>query len=335
MSDQNCTLVDRWWFLVPFFIGDILMVTAAVLIYEQAGRPMNAVEVSAFSGCVLCGALLGAWPFVLRSRAAIKAYEVNQLSSTLSQIQRSEEVAQCISNATGQWQAVQEQAASTLATAREITENMATVLKEFRELFKRAADTERNNLRLEVSKLKRAEADWLHVLVRIMDHVYALYSAGVRSKQPNLIEQFTNFQNACRDAARRVGLVPLLAIPGTAFNPELHQVLNPNEPVPNNATVAEMLATGYAYQGQLIRRVLVAVRAGDLEPQGGSNGTENCGDSPSVSGTVSSTVNNIESEKHQSDAGGWFPPADQISAKEPEHSADSGPEEQSSPPVKS
>lgn len=251
--------------MVPFIVGDVLLVAAAILIYAQGGRPMNAVETSVFGACMVGGALVGVWPFVLKNKAALKTYEVNELTNTLSQIQRSEEVAQSIATATGQWHAVQEQAASTLAAAREITENMANALKEFRELFNRAADTERNTLRLEVSKLRRAEADWLHVLVRIMDHVYALYTAGVRSGQPTLIEQFTNFQNACRDAARRVGFVPVLATPGTPFDPEVHQVLNPSEPVPTNATVAEMLATGYAYQGQLIRRVLVAVRA--AEPQ--------------------------------------------------------------------
>jgi len=261
MTDDARVPANRWWFLLPFVLGDLVMLTAATLIYMRAGRPMNAVETAAFSACVCCGALFGVWPFVLRNKAALKAYEINELTTTLSQIQRSEEVAQCIANATGQWHAVHEQAATTLAAAREIAESMANTQKEFRALFDRAADTERNNLRLEVNKLRRAEADWLHVLVRIMDHVYALYAAGVRSGQRALIEQFANFQNACRDAARRIGLVPVLAAPGETFNPEIHQLMNPNDPVPGNAIVAEMLATGYAYQGQLIRRVLVVLQA--------------------------------------------------------------------------
>ncbi|HOK78064.1 MAG TPA: nucleotide exchange factor GrpE [Verrucomicrobiota bacterium] len=261
MSDDARVPASRWWFLVPFVLGDLVMLTAATLIYMRAGRPMNVVETTTFSACVCCGALLGVWPFVLRNKAALKAYEINELSTTLSQIQRSEEVAQCIANATGQWHAVHEQAAATLAAAREIAESMANTQKEFRALFDRAADTDRNNLRLEVNKLRRAEADWLHVLVRIMDHVYALYAAGVRSGQRALIEQFANFQNACRDAARRVGLVPVLAAPGETFNPEIHQLMNPNDPVPANAIVSEMLATGYAYQGQLIRRALVVLQA--------------------------------------------------------------------------
>jgi len=235
--------------------------TAALLIYLQAQRPMSAVETVAFTVCVVGGAVLGVWPLVLRDRAALKRYEVSELTSTLSQIQRSEEVAQNITNATGQWHAIQEQAVSTLAAAREVAGSMASTQQEFRTFFDRASDAERNNLRLEVNKLRRAEADWLQTLVRVLDHVYALYAAGVRSGQTGLIEQFANFQNACRDAARRVGLVPVLVAPGASFDAEVHQLLNPDAAVPAGATVAEMLATGYAFQGQLLRRALVVLNA--------------------------------------------------------------------------
>jgi len=63
------------------------------------------------------------------------------------------------------------------------------------------------HLELETAKLRRAEGDWLQVTVRILDHVFALYVAAARSGQPRLAEQIAAFQNACRDAARRVGLV--------------------------------------------------------------------------------------------------------------------------------
>ena len=64
-------------------------------------------------------------------------------------------------------------------------------------------DVDLRKVRLEVEKLRRAEGEWLQVLVRVLDHVYALHLGALRSGQPNLIEQLSNFQNACRDAARR------------------------------------------------------------------------------------------------------------------------------------
>ena len=91
--------------------------------------------------------------------------------------------------------------------------------------MQRANDSERATLRLEVEKLRRAEADWLQVLVRMLDHVYALHQGALRSGQPMLIEQVGNFQNACRDAARRVGLTPFTANEAEPFDAQRHQLI--------------------------------------------------------------------------------------------------------------
>ena len=42
---------------------------------------------------------------------------------------------------------------------------------------------------------RRGEGEWLQVLVRMLDHVYALHQGASRSGQPKLIEQVGNFQN--------------------------------------------------------------------------------------------------------------------------------------------
>jgi len=73
-------------------------------------------------------------------------------------------------------------------------------------------------LRLEVEKLRRVESEWLQVAVRMLDHVYALHQGACRSGQPHLIEQVGSFQNACRDAARRVGVTPFTANEGEPFD---------------------------------------------------------------------------------------------------------------------
>ncbi len=261
MNAREEKRIAGWRFLVPFLIGDVLLLAAAVTIYLQAARPMSPVETATFALCVTGGALLGVWPLVLRNRADLKRYEIDELSRTLAQIQRSEEVARCIENATAHWQTAQEHAVSTVTAAREIGERMENVQKEFRSLADQAADAERNHLRLEVNPLRRAESDWLQVLVRVLDHVHALHMAGVRSGQAGLIEQLGNFQNACRDAARRVGLVPVLATPGAPFNAELNQLVNPEATVPDGAVIGEMMATGFAYQGQLLRRAVVTLQS--------------------------------------------------------------------------
>ena len=124
----------------------------------------------------------------------------------------------------------------------------------------KASDSEKSHLRLEVEKLRRAESEWLQVLVMLLDHVYALYLAGRRSGQPNIIEQLSTFQSACRDVARKVGLVPFEAGPDEPFNPSLHQLLdNQNQLPAENARISDTLAPGYNFQGQLIRNALVSV----------------------------------------------------------------------------
>jgi molecular chaperone GrpE (heat shock protein) len=91
--------------------------------------------------------------------------------------------------------------------------------------------------------------------------VFALTRAGERSGRDNLSAQLNQFQAACRDAARRVGLVPLLAAPGDKFDAQKHQ-LPEGQTAPADATVGEIVAPGYTFQGRRLRSVLVRV-AGD------------------------------------------------------------------------
>ena len=126
--------------------------------------------------------------------------------------------------------------------------------------MQRANDSERATLRLEVEKLRRAEADWLQVLVRMLDHVFALHQGALRSGQPGLIEQLGNFQNACRDAARRVGLTPFTANEAEPFDAQRHQLVEEGAKPPPDAVVAETIAAGYTFQGRLVRPALVRLR---------------------------------------------------------------------------
>jgi hypothetical protein len=123
--------------------------------------------------------------------------------------------------------------------------------------LQKSNDGEKATLKLEVEKLRRAEAEWVQIVVRMLDHVFALHQGALRSGQPNLIGQLGNFQNACRDAARRVGLAPFTAEPGEAFDAQRHQLIDGDPQRAAGAKVEETVATGYTFQGKILRPALV------------------------------------------------------------------------------
>ena len=136
---------------------------------------------------------------------------------------------------------------------------MASEVRDFNEFQKKMNDAEKGALRLEVEKLRRAEGEWLQVVARILDHIFALYLAAARAGQPELTEQISHFQNACRDAARRVGVTPFAIEPGEPFDAERQRVHGVEKPAAA-AVVAETLAPGLTFQGRLIRPALVRLR---------------------------------------------------------------------------
>jgi len=256
MTDSLAPKLSKW----PFFLGDVLLLGTAYFIGYQSKFVLGHWELCFVVLCVLGGGLMGIAPFVLEYDALVKVAEAGALNTAVAQLQNLEGIANQISGATAKWQDAQEQADKTAATAREIAERMTGEVQAFTDFMKRANDSERATLKLEVEKLRRAEADWLQVLVRTLDHAYALHQGASRSGQPKLLEQVTNFQMACRDAARRVGLTPFVANEGEPFNAQQHQLLEEGAKAPADALVAETIATGYSFQGRLLRPALVRLR---------------------------------------------------------------------------
>jgi molecular chaperone GrpE (heat shock protein) len=144
--------------------------------------------------------------------------------------------------------------------------------------MKKANDGEKATLRLEVEKLRRAENDWLNVVIHMLDHVFALNRAAVHSGQEKLTLQLGQFQNACHDVARRVGLVPLLAAPGVPFDAQRHQLIDGKAPAAAGV-VAEVVALGFTFQGKLIRPVVVR-----LKEDGGETKGDAAASSPAAAG---------------------------------------------------
>jgi len=259
MHEEMEPKLAKW----PFFIGNALFLGAAWFICFQAQGPLGLGEISLTVFCATASAGLGITPFLLEYRALLKRAEVRAFTSVVSQLQNLESVAAQISGATSQWQEIQQHADKTTGVATEIAERMSAEVKGFTQFIEQASDREKATLRLEVEKLRRAEAEWLQVLVRMLDHVYALHVGAVRSSQPLLIEQVGNFQTACRDVARKVGLTPFTAREAEPFDGQRHQLIEGDSKPVNGATIAETIAAGYTFQGKLLRPALVRLVNGN------------------------------------------------------------------------
>jgi molecular chaperone GrpE (heat shock protein) len=253
MHEPLAPKLSKW----PFFLGDLLMLGGAGLIYSTAVSPLTVWQAALIAGSVAGGAVLTILPFMLEYRVVARLAESERLEDVVGQIRNIESIAEQIATATARWQGVQEVADRVAGTAKAIAERMSVEAKAFAEFLQKANDTEKANLRLEADKLRRAETDWVHVMVRMLDHVYALHVAAVRSGQPKLIAQLDQFQHACRDAARRIGLTPFAADAAELFDAQRHQLLEGQEHPAEGAKIAETVATGYTFQGRLLRPALV------------------------------------------------------------------------------
>lgn len=274
--------VPKW----PFFLADALMLGLAYYVNWQGKLPLPLDQIITVAICVALGALLGILPFLLEYRAVIKygalikLIETSTLCSATEKIQDLEGFVAQITSANDHLQTAQVQADKTAGLARDITDRMAAEVRDFTAFMQKANDGEKATLRLEVEKLRRAENDWLNIVVYMLDHIFALNRAAALSGQEKLIAQLGQFQNACRDAARRVGLVPLLAAPGETFDAQRHQLVAGNPPTAA-AVVAEMIALGFTFQGKLIRPAVVRVEGerldakADAAPPVAATGDEN------------------------------------------------------------
>lgn len=254
MTEQTRITVPKW----PFFLGDAIMLGLAWFVFSQSKMPLDPFALGAICACTALGAILAIIPFVLEYRILLKQAEAAALTSVVDQVQNLEAIAIQIGQATGQWQTVQEHSSKTVAAAKEIGDSMTAEAKAFAEFMQKANDAEKSTLRLEVDKLRRGETEWLQIVVRMLDHTFALHTAAVRSGKAGVIDQLTQFQTALREIARRVGLVAFTANPGEVFDAAKHQTADEQKPA-DGTKVRETAAAGYTFRGQLIRPALVVL----------------------------------------------------------------------------
>lgn len=256
MTDRPASRIAYW----PFLVANLIFLGLAWMILELGHRPLPLAEIYALVLCVGAGAFCFLMPF----RARLKMAESENLITAAEQIKNLELVAVQISSATTLWQGIQEQATNSSTAAQQIGEKMSAEAKAFGEFMQKANDTEKNHLRLEVDKLRRGENEWLQILVHILDHTYALQRAASRSKQRGVAEQILQFQGVCRDTARRVGVLTFEVQTGEKFDPEKHQLLD-GDVASEESTVGETIASGYTFQGRLIRPALVKLHVAEVE----------------------------------------------------------------------
>ena len=260
MQEASNWTVPKW----PFLLGNAtLLGLAGWIVQENSPHRITDLQIVFATASVGLGAMLGALPFILEYRGASKLVEVNALTTVVAQLEDLQKYAGQVAAATDQWARVQEAtqggAEKTTAAAREIADRMAVEIRSFNDFQAKLNDGEKNALRLEVEKLRRIEGDWLQVLARILDHIFALYTAAARSGQPEVAAQIAQFQIACRDAARRVGMAPFVAETNEPFDPQRHRVHGVDNP-PAEGIVAETVALGFSFQGRLIRPALVRLQ---------------------------------------------------------------------------
>jgi molecular chaperone GrpE (heat shock protein) len=257
-NDVTKWKVPKW----PFFAADAILLGFAYYFILHAPRAVHYWELAA--ACVAFGAVLSLIPFYLDYRAMEKAMEINALGAVAKKISDLEKLSAQINSATNHWaviqEAVQTEAGKTAAVAKDIADKMTEEVRQFSDFMQKMNDSEKATLRLELEKLRRSEGEWLQLVVRVLDHIFALHVGAVRTGDQRFIEPITNFQNACRGAVRRLGLVQFVAEPDEPFDAERHQVANKQEKILDGAVATETIGAGYTFQGKLLRPALVRLR---------------------------------------------------------------------------
>jgi len=77
---------------------------------------------------------------------------------------------------------------------KEVGAKIAAEAKSFADFMQKANDAEKIISGWKWTNCAEGKTDWLQVVVRSLDHVFALYNGAVRSGQPKLIEQLGNFK---------------------------------------------------------------------------------------------------------------------------------------------
>ena len=257
MSESRAPKIEKW----PFIAGDVALLLMAWLVYYHSDpeTPFTGLEAFWCFACVAAGVWVMVLPFLREFQARADLTEARELAASVEKISSLDALAKQIESATEQWLHVEDRANEINATSKEIAGKINAEAREFTEFLQKANDTEKNHLRLEVDKLNRAQVDWVKVVTGMLDHVFALNQAGRQAGQEKLVRQLDNFQAACRDVARRVGVVTHEPKPEEGFDAEKHQLRDPEAEPEAGAKIIGIAAQGLSHQGQVLRKAVVVI----------------------------------------------------------------------------
>jgi hypothetical protein len=261
MSESKAPKIPKW----PFIVGDVVLLLTAVLLLNKIEGEFGMLEAFWCLACVGGGAWIMALPFLKEFQAQTELTEVRELAASVDKVDSLEMLLKRVENATEQWLHVEDRANEINVTSKDISDKINAEAREFSEFLQKANDTEKNHLRLEVEKLGKSQNDWLQVLTATLDHVFALTQAGRQSGQDNLIKQLNAFQMACREVARRVGLVAHEIQPGELFDANKHQLRDSKAEPKDGSNIVGVAAQGLSFQGRLIRKTVVVLDSEDIE----------------------------------------------------------------------
>ena len=257
MSEPTAPKIPKW----PFIVGDAALLLTAIFLLNKIEGDFGLLEAFWCLACVAGGAWIMVIPYLKEFQAKAELTEARELANSVDKITSLDALAKRIENATEQWLHVEDRANEINGTSKQIADKINAEAREFSEFLQKANDTEKNHLRLEVEKLNRSQNDWLQVVITTLDHVFALTQAGRQSGQENLIKQLAAFQGACREVARRVGVVAIEPKKTNAFDPGKHQLRDPKAEPEAGAKII-----GLAAQGRLLRKAVVVIE-GEEVPQ--------------------------------------------------------------------
>jgi len=118
--------VPKW----PFFLSDIIFIGLGYWISTLIQSEPESWQIISIVVCAVFGTGFAVAPFYFEYRAEAKAVEIAQLTSVAKEVNKMENVAAQISEATENWEAVQEQSTQTAKLAEEIAQGIAASVKE-------------------------------------------------------------------------------------------------------------------------------------------------------------------------------------------------------------
>ncbi|MCD8535252.1 MAG: nucleotide exchange factor GrpE [Verrucomicrobia bacterium] len=257
---------------VPFIIADVTLLAIAFAVVLQAGKPIGLPEILLVTVCSVAGAMFMTYPFRKQFDLQVQEANAERLNLAVCRLQAVENLATRMESVTSQWNQIEKKAEESMDRTEDISRDMIQEAQSFREFLKNASSEEVQHLKLLVDKLKKAEKDWLQVIMAMMDHCTALKWAATKSGNPNLAQQISNFHFQLCEVVRQVGLTLHESHAGDNFDEELHQVGESNGQQLNlsNAVIRETKSVAMKFRGVIVRKALVLVESG--QPAGGKPG---------------------------------------------------------------